>query len=173
MSRLIRRSGLTGLVALIVAALALAATAGLTLAKPKVKKHKAHSTVRLTPLDESPTYPAPGSTVLSTGMIDSNVGKGAVIQNTSITGHPTPTTYTFASTARDYFNQGTGKTATSGTVTAHADGSLTVAGSGRYKGGTGRFKKAKGKFTFSGGSPNSTYVPAHVENGRLVPGVEK
>ena len=26
---------------------------------------------------------------------------------------------------------------------------------------------------FSGGSPNSTYIPAHIENGRLVPGVEK
>ena len=26
---------------------------------------------------------------------------------------------------------------------------------------------------FSGASPNSTYLPAHIENGRLVPGVEK
>ena len=26
---------------------------------------------------------------------------------------------------------------------------------------------------FSGSPPNLTYVPAHVENGRLVPGVEK
>ena len=26
---------------------------------------------------------------------------------------------------------------------------------------------------FSGGAPHSTYVPAHIENGRLVPGVEK
>ncbi len=26
---------------------------------------------------------------------------------------------------------------------------------------------------FSGAPPRSTYVPAHVENGRLVPGVEK
>jgi Family of unknown function (DUF6111) len=26
---------------------------------------------------------------------------------------------------------------------------------------------------FSGASPKSTYVPAHIENGRLVPGVEK
>ena len=26
---------------------------------------------------------------------------------------------------------------------------------------------------FSGGSPNSTYIPAHIENGRLVPGAEK
>ena len=26
---------------------------------------------------------------------------------------------------------------------------------------------------FSGSPPNSTYFPAHVENGRLVPGVEK
>jgi hypothetical protein len=26
---------------------------------------------------------------------------------------------------------------------------------------------------FSGASPNSTYVPAHMENGRLIPGVEK
>jgi hypothetical protein len=26
---------------------------------------------------------------------------------------------------------------------------------------------------FSGGSPDSTYVPAPIENGRLVPGVEK
>jgi Family of unknown function (DUF6111) len=26
---------------------------------------------------------------------------------------------------------------------------------------------------FTGGAPNSTYVPAHLENGRLVPGVEK
>jgi hypothetical protein len=26
---------------------------------------------------------------------------------------------------------------------------------------------------FSGASPNSTYLPAHIENGKLVPGVEK
>jgi hypothetical protein len=26
---------------------------------------------------------------------------------------------------------------------------------------------------YSGASPDSTYVPAHLENGRLVPGVEK
>ena len=26
---------------------------------------------------------------------------------------------------------------------------------------------------FSGAAPHSTYVPAHVENGKLVPGVEK
>jgi uncharacterized membrane protein len=26
---------------------------------------------------------------------------------------------------------------------------------------------------FSGASPDSTYVPAHIENGRLVPGVER
>jgi Family of unknown function (DUF6111) len=26
---------------------------------------------------------------------------------------------------------------------------------------------------FSGGAPNSTYIPAHLENGRLVPGAEK
>ena len=26
---------------------------------------------------------------------------------------------------------------------------------------------------FSGGAPNSTYIPAHMENGKLVPGVEK
>jgi hypothetical protein len=26
---------------------------------------------------------------------------------------------------------------------------------------------------FSGASPNSTYFPAHIENGRLIPGVEK
>jgi hypothetical protein len=26
---------------------------------------------------------------------------------------------------------------------------------------------------FSGGAPNSTYIPAHLENGKLVPGAEK
>jgi hypothetical protein len=26
---------------------------------------------------------------------------------------------------------------------------------------------------FSGSAPNSTYVPAHIENGKLVPGVER
>ena len=26
---------------------------------------------------------------------------------------------------------------------------------------------------FSGAPPNSTYIPAHVENGKLIPGVEK
>jgi hypothetical protein len=26
---------------------------------------------------------------------------------------------------------------------------------------------------FSGASPNSTYIPAHVENGKFVPGVER
>jgi len=26
---------------------------------------------------------------------------------------------------------------------------------------------------FSGAAPDSTYIPAHIENGRLIPGVEK
>lgn len=26
---------------------------------------------------------------------------------------------------------------------------------------------------FSGGAPNSTYIPAHIEKGKLVPGVEQ
>jgi hypothetical protein len=26
---------------------------------------------------------------------------------------------------------------------------------------------------FSGGPPNSTYIPAHIENGKFIPGVEK
>ena len=26
---------------------------------------------------------------------------------------------------------------------------------------------------FSGAPPNSTYIPAHIENGRLIPGAEK
>jgi Family of unknown function (DUF6111) len=26
---------------------------------------------------------------------------------------------------------------------------------------------------FSGGSPDSTYIPAHIENGKFVPGVER
>jgi Family of unknown function (DUF6111) len=26
---------------------------------------------------------------------------------------------------------------------------------------------------FSGAAPNSTYIPAHIENGKFVPGVEK
>lgn len=26
---------------------------------------------------------------------------------------------------------------------------------------------------FSGASPNATYVPAHIENGKLVPGIDK
>jgi hypothetical protein len=26
---------------------------------------------------------------------------------------------------------------------------------------------------FSGAAPNSTYIPAHIENGKLVPGAEK
>jgi hypothetical protein len=26
---------------------------------------------------------------------------------------------------------------------------------------------------FSGGAPNSTYIPAHIENGKFIPGVEK
>jgi hypothetical protein len=26
---------------------------------------------------------------------------------------------------------------------------------------------------FSGAAPNSTYVPAHIENGKFIPGVEK
>jgi hypothetical protein len=26
---------------------------------------------------------------------------------------------------------------------------------------------------FSGAAPNSTYIPAHIENGKLIPGVEK
>jgi hypothetical protein len=26
---------------------------------------------------------------------------------------------------------------------------------------------------FSGAPPNSTYIPAHVENGKFIPGVEK
>ena len=153
MTRFIHRLGRTGLVALLVAGLALAAGASLTLAKGKVKKHKAKATVRLVALDQSATYPSPGSTVLSTGTIKANLGNGAVVQNATITGHPTATTYTITTTATDFFARGTVKASASGTVTAHADGSLSVSGSGRYKGGTGKLKKAKGKFTFTGSSP--------------------
>ena len=151
----IRRPGRAGFPAILLAGLALTAGAGLTLAKPKsnVKKHKAHAIVRLTTLDQSPTYPAPGSTIVDAGTIKSSVGSGAVIQKTTITGHPTGTTFTLTTSANDYYRNGTVKATGSGTATLHADGSVSVAGSGRYKGGSGRYKHAKGKFTYTGSAP--------------------
>jgi len=155
MTNSIRRLARGGLLALTTALLALSLAGGLTLAKTtsKVKKHKIHGTGRLTMLDQSPTYPAPGSTAVDTGTLTTNLGSGAVIQKVRITSHPTSTTYTFTARATDFYSKGTVKATISGTATLNSNGSISTTGSGRYKGGTGRYKKAKGKFTFAGSSP--------------------
>ncbi len=149
----IRRLGRGGLITLAIAVIALSTDAALTLAKGKTTKHKVNATVRLTTLDQSPTYPSPGSTLVDTGTVKSKLGNGAAVQNTTVTGHPTATTYTLKFTATDFYARGTIKASATGTATANADGSVTVSGSGHYTGGTGLYKKANGKFTFTGGAP--------------------
>ena len=85
------------------------------------------------------------------------IGAGAALVKASVTGHPTPTTYTFKGTGTDFFAHGTVKSTFTGTITLKPDGSAALAATGKYKGGTDAYKGATGKFTTTAtGAPNST-----------------
>jgi hypothetical protein len=157
MYRSARRIGQAGILALVVGGLALTAGAALGAAK---HKRKLTTTIRVVLLDQS------GSTQVSAGTVKSRLGRGAALQKVTITGHPTPTTFTIKGTATDFEARGTIKISLKGTATVHPNGSVTSTGSGRYKGGTGRYKRAKGKFTFTGTIPPAVPGKPQVATGK-------
>jgi hypothetical protein len=135
-----------------------AATLGATVAAggaiaQAAARHHVSQTVKLLTISQSSTYPNPGSTATDVGTFSGSLGRGAIIQKTVITGHPTLTTYTFKGTSTGFFAHGTTRSAFTGTATAQANGDLTVSGHGHYTGGTGRYVGARGKWSFSGTAP--------------------
>ena len=128
------------------------ALAGGTFALAAVKHHVSQ-TVKVSSISQSSNYPNPGSRNTSAGTVTGTLGSGAIVQKLLITGHPTVTTYTFSATSTGFYAHGTTKVSVTGTATAQANGSTTVAGHGHYTGGTGRYRGARGKFSFTGTIP--------------------
>ncbi len=144
-----------------VASAAVLVFAGTTFAQAAITRHVSQ-TVTLSPVAASKKYPNPGSTLLSAGIITGTIAGrtgGATVQKTLITGHPTATKYTFKATSRGFYARGTITTAITGTAIAQSNGSVRLAGRGRYTGGTGLYRSARGTFTFTGTIPPAPKTP--------------
>lgn len=129
--------------------------AGGAFAQAATRRHVSQ-TIKLVPVSQSATYPNPGSKDGDAGIASGTLGRGAIIQTITITGHPTATTYTFKGTNTSFFAHGTIRSSFTGIATAQANGSLTVTGHGHYTGGTNAYLDARGKYAFTGAAPPAT-----------------
>jgi hypothetical protein len=102
---------------------------------------------------QSADYPSPGSTDTSVGTVSGLLGSGRIVQKIQITGHPTPTTYTFQGTDTTSCARGTVRSSFSGTG-AELEGSLIMTGQGRYTGGTRAYRGARRTYGFAGTLPS-------------------
>jgi hypothetical protein len=119
-------------------------------------RHHVSQTIKLVAVSQSATFPNPGSRDVDAGIVSGTVGRGAIIQKITITGHPTATTYTFKGTNTSFLAHGTIRSSFTGVATAQANGGLTVTGHGHYTGGTNAYLGARGKYAFSGAAPPAT-----------------
>jgi len=127
--------------------------------------HRYTSVIQNTALSTAGGYPAVGSTAVLAGSWVTNLfGNGALIERVTITGHPTPTTFTFKGTEVGFVANGTFKDTFTGTATVRPDGTQALTTTGRITGGTGAYRGATGSFTFSG----STTSGSSVVSGRSV-----
>jgi hypothetical protein len=152
-----RRHLLTGL-----AALTAVVAFGAPTAQAKTKHHYT-SVIHNATLSTAHGYPAVGGTAVSAGTWVTNLfGHGALVDHVTITGHPTPTMFTFKGTEVDFVANGTLKATSTGTATVQSNGSETIVARGRFTGGTGAYRRASGSFKFSGSmAPESSVVDGH------------
>lgn len=116
-------------------------------------------TVKLATLNHSAAYPSPGSTAVYSGTVRSRLGRGAIVDRIRITGHPTPTTFTFTGTSTGFYSRGTSRSRITGSATVQPDGEARLAGHGHYTGGTNAYRRVRGSYSFTGTAPALPPIP--------------
>jgi hypothetical protein len=150
-------------ITLIISLLA-AAVAALAAAVPasasQQTQHRYTSVIRSMPLSTAHGYPAVGGTAVLAGTWTTSLyGTGALVDHVTITGNPTPTTFTFRGTEVGYLPNGTFKDTFTGTSTVQPDGSQFLSTKGRITGGTSAYRGAKGSFKYRGSTvPGSSLI---------------
>lgn len=140
------RRGLFGLV------VGAAVLAGATLAQA-ASKHEFSVTATESAISESANYPNPGSVVVQAGMLTGTFGDGAIVEKYHITGHPTPSTFSFRGTTTAFYALGTLRSTSTGTATLMTNGSVRLEGHAHYTGGTGAYRGARGRYSFTATVP--------------------
>ncbi len=143
---LIRRGGRVGV------ALAGVALTGFTIAQP-ASGHPGGQSVALAAIHHSADYPSPGSRAVYAGTVSGKLGRGAIVDRITITGHPKLTTFTFKGTSTGFYPHGTSRSRITGLATVRRDGSVALAGHGHYAGGTDSYRHARGSYSFTGTAP--------------------
>lgn len=147
---------------LALAMLAALTTFGAATAQAKTSHHYT-SVIQSAPVSTAGGYPGVGGTaVLAANWSSSLSGNGALVDHVTITGHPTPTTFTIQVTEVAFLAHGTFKDTATGTDTVNPDGSQSIVLRGRVTGGTDAYRGARGSFTFTG----STAPGSNVISGR-------
>src|SRR5581483_8343534 len=113
--------------------------------------HSYGSTIQTVMLSSGDGYPNPGGRVVLAGTwVTNTFGTGALVDHTTITGHPASNVFTFKGTEIDYLSGGSLHATLTGRSTVQANGDQEIATSGRFIRGTGRYAGATGRFAFSG-----------------------
>ena len=113
-----------------------------------------HTTIALhSTLRQGAGYPASGSSAVFAGTVRTRkLGRGAILQTITITGHPTSAVFRFRGTSTAYYSKGTARSAFTGTGTLRANGRFTLVGRGHYTGGT-LYRSKRGKYSFTARAP--------------------
>lgn len=150
-------------VAVAMLALGAAFAAPMAQAKTKTKNHHYRSVIATATLSTGSGYPSPGGTAVVVGTWATNLyDNGTLVDHVTITGQPTPTTFSFRGTEVDFVALGSFKDTFTGTATVQPNGSETLVTHGRFTGGTGPYTRASGSFNFTGSTaPGSSVVNGH------------
>lgn len=119
---------------------------------------RANQAVTLGTLRQGAHYPRPGSSAVFVGTVRSWLGRGTIVQTTTITGHPRPATFILRGTSTAFYPHGTTEGAFTGTGTLHPGGHFTLSGHGHYTGGT-LYRQVRSKYSFAGTAPPPPQPP--------------
>ena len=110
-------------------------------------------TVNMATIHHSADYPSPGSRAVYAGTVSGKLGRGAIVDQITITGHPKLTAFTFKGSSTGFYPHGTARSSITGSATVRRDGSVALAGHGHYTGGTDSYRRARGSYSFTGTAP--------------------
>jgi hypothetical protein len=139
--------------------LVIGASATLAGAQSTRTNHKVSSTVQLATISTAANFPAVGGTVTDAGIVTAKPGgRGAEIDQLTVTAAPTGGPLALTGTTRVFFVKGTQTSKVALQAVVAPDGSTTYTGSGQFMKGTGIYKRITGKFTFTGSTPKGASV---------------
>jgi hypothetical protein len=152
----------------LVLVLAIASTAAA--AKPRAKTpHRFTSVTQLTMKSSALGYPsAKGTAVLSGTLKLDPFGDGTIVDNLTITGHPTATVWTFAGREVAVLAGGTVKSKFTGWSLLHPDGTTALAVDGAFTGGTGAYRGARGTYRYTGSTPAGSTITSGRSAGTII-----